>query len=68
MIHGLLESAGIDAIIVRENVQELPAGKIWVKVVASAKEEAEQVIRDAQNIGDSELDAADSEDVEGTSS
>lgn len=66
VIHGLLESAGIDAIIVRENVQELPAGKIWVKVVESAKEEAEQVIRDAQNIGDSELDTADWEEGAGT--
>ena len=66
VIHGLLESAGIDAIIVRENVQELPAGKIWVKVVASAKEEAEQVIRDAQNIGDTEMDMADSEEGAGT--
>jgi len=66
VIHGLLESAGIDAIIVRENVQELPAGKIWVKVVESAKEEADQVIRDAQNIGDAEMDAADSADGAGT--
>jgi hypothetical protein len=61
VIHGLLESAGIDAIIVRENVQELPAGKIWVKVVASSKDDAEQVIRDAQDIGDAEIEEADSE-------
>lgn len=51
VIHGLLESAGIDAIIVRENVKELPTGKIWVKVVESAKEDAEQVIRDARQVG-----------------
>lgn len=51
VIHGLLASAGIDAIIVRENVQELPTGKIWVKVVASSKADAEELIRDAQEIG-----------------
>lgn len=66
VIHGLLESAGIDAIIVRENVQELPAGKIWVKVVASAKDDAESVIRDAQNIRDHEIEEADSDAAAGT--
>lgn len=66
VIHGLLESAGIDAIIVRENVQELPAGKIWVKVVASAKDEADQVIRDAQKIADHEIEEADSDASAGT--
>lgn len=61
VIHGLLESAGIDAIIVRENVQELPTGKIWVKVVASAKDDADEVIRDAQMISDDQMEQADSE-------
>lgn len=66
VIYGLLESAGINAIIVRENVQELPAGKIWVKVVESAKEDADQVIRDAQSIADREIEEADSDAGAGT--
>jgi hypothetical protein len=66
VILGLLESAGINAIIVRENVQELPTGKIWVKVVESAKNDADHVIRDAQGIGDREMEEADSEGGAGT--
>jgi hypothetical protein len=47
-------------------VQELPTGKIWVKVVESAKDDADHVIRDAQGIGDREMEEADSEGGAGT--
>jgi hypothetical protein len=51
-IHGLLESAGLDSLIVRENVQELPVGKVSVKVLASNAEDAKQLIRAARQGAD----------------
>jgi hypothetical protein len=57
-IRGLLESAGLESLIVRENVQELPVGKISVKVLASNVEDAKQLIREAQRGADPEIDTA----------
>ena len=57
-IHGLLESAGLESLIVRENVQELPVGKVSVKVLASNVEDAKQLIREAQRGADPEIDTA----------
>ena len=57
-IRGLLESAGLESLIVRENVQELPIGKVSVKVLASNVEDAKQLIREAQQDVDPEIDTA----------
>ena len=50
-VHGLLESAGLQSLIVRENVPQFPVGKVSVKVLASDKEDAENLIRDAREAG-----------------
>lgn len=47
-IHGLLQSADLKSLIVRENVTELPTGWVEVKVLASEAEEAKQLIESAQ--------------------
>ena len=47
-IHGLLQSADLKSLIVRENVPELPTGWVEVKVLASDLEEAKQLIESAQ--------------------
>jgi hypothetical protein len=47
-IHGLLQSADLKSLIVRENVPELPTGWVEVKVLASDAEEAKQLIESAQ--------------------
>lgn len=51
-IRGLLESAGLESLIVRENVKELPIGKVSVKVLASNVDDAKQLIRAARKAGD----------------
>jgi hypothetical protein len=50
-IHGLLQSASLKSLIVRENVRELPAGWVEVKVLASEEQEARQLIEAAQQPG-----------------
>ena len=52
-IHGLLESSGIESLIVRENVLEMPVGRVSVKVFSSYKEETEQLIQAARVSQDS---------------
>ncbi len=47
-IHGLLQSAGLQSMIVRENVQELPIGKVSVRVMASDEQEARNLIAEAE--------------------
>ena len=44
IIHGLLQSCGIDAMIVRQNVQELPTGVVEVRVLESKAAEAKALI------------------------
>ena len=44
VIRGLLQSCGIDALIVRQNVQELPAGVVEVRVLESKAAEAKALI------------------------
>ena len=44
VIYGLLTSSGIDAVIVRQNVQELPAGLVEVRVLESKASEARMLI------------------------
>ncbi len=47
-IHGLLESAGMQSLIVRENVTELPTGQVAVRVLASHADDARKLIEDAR--------------------
>jgi hypothetical protein len=58
-IRGLLESAGLKSLIVRENVPELPTGWVELKVLASDAKEAKELIENAR--GSSE--AAGSEEA-----
>jgi hypothetical protein len=60
-IHGLLESSGIESLIVRENVLEMPVGRVSVKVFSSYKDEAERLIEAARVPEDSGSEDADSE-------
>ena len=50
-IHGLLESAGLQSLIVRENVPMVPVGRVSIKVLASDKEDAEKLIEEARGAG-----------------
>ena len=52
-VRGLLESAGLESLIARENVPALPVGKVWVRVLASDAEEAKELIRNALDAGKS---------------
>ena len=60
-INGLLESAGMRSMIVRDNVRELPVGKVSVRVFASEEEEAREIIEEASAAGNSAADQGDSE-------
>ena len=44
VIYGLLTSSGIDAVIVRQNVQEVPTGLVEVRVLESKAAEARMLI------------------------
>lgn len=60
-IHGLLESAGLRSMIVRENVTELPVGQVSVRVLSSEEEEARNLIQQAQQGASSEADRGGTE-------
>ena len=60
-IHALLQSSGIDSVLVRENVTELPVGKVEVRVAASELEQARQIIREGQVGGPAAADEAEAE-------
>ena len=47
VIQSLLESAGIDCWLARENVIQQPVGNVLVKVLESNAEDAEALLRDA---------------------
>jgi hypothetical protein len=62
-IHSLLESAGLQSVIVRENVQELPTGGVEVRVLPQEAEEARELIEEALETGwDDDEDGEDSEE------
>ena len=61
-IHSLLESAGLQSVIVRENVQELPTGGVEVRVLPDEAEEARELIEEALDTGWDEDEDGDSED------
>lgn len=44
IVYGLLQSSGIEAVIVRQNVPELPTGQVEVRVLESQAEEARMLI------------------------
>ena len=50
-VHGLLKSAGLEALIVRENVPTVPVGKVSVKVFASDRDDAEKLIAGGRDAG-----------------
>ena len=60
-VHALLESSGIESVLVRENVIELPVGTVEVKVVASDAERAEQIIREGEQAGPEAAEEAEAE-------
>lgn len=60
-IHALLEANGIDSLVVRENVPELPVGKVEVRVVASEAEHARQVIQEGRAAGPAAAEEAEAE-------
>ena len=60
-IHALLQSSGIDSVLVRENVTELPVGRVAVRVVASEVEQARQIIQEGQVGGPAAADEAEAE-------
>lgn len=47
VIQSLLESAGIDCWVARENVIQQPVGNVLVKVLESNAEDARALLRDA---------------------
>lgn len=60
-IHGLLESSGIESLLVRENVVELPVGLVEIKVLDSLADRAREVIREGQLGGPEAAEAAEAE-------
>jgi DNA invertase Pin-like site-specific DNA recombinase len=60
-IHGLLEASGIESFIVRENVTELPVGRVEIRVPASLVERARQIILEGQRAGPAGAEEAEAE-------
>ena len=60
-IHALLESSGIESLVVRDNVPELPVGRVEVRVAASEAERAREVIREGQLAGPAAAEEAEAE-------
>jgi hypothetical protein len=50
-VHGLLQANGITSLVVRDNVPELPVGKVEVRVVEQEAAQAEEIIREARAAG-----------------
>lgn len=62
-IRGLLESAGLESLIVRENVKELPVGKVSIKVLSCNADDAKSLIEEARRQNDPAVgDEEDDED------
>ena len=60
-VRALLESSGIDSVVVRENVPELPVGRVEVRVTASDADKAKEVIREGQAGGPAAAEEAEAE-------
>lgn len=60
-IHGLLESSGIESLLVRENVVEIPVGLVEIKVLDSVADRAREIIRAGERGGPQAAEAAEAE-------
>jgi len=60
-IHGLLESSGIESLLVRENVPELPVGLVEVRVMESQAARAQEIIQEGRAGGPEAAEAAEAE-------
>ncbi len=60
-VHALLDAEGIESVIVRENVPEIPVGRVEVRVVASDAAAAEELLREAQQGGAAAAEIAEAE-------
>lgn len=60
-IHALLESNGIESFIVRENVPELPVGRVEIRVAASQADRARRAILEGQAAGPAAAEEAEAE-------
>ncbi len=60
-IHALLESSGIESLLVRENVPEIPVGLVEIKVVESLAARAREVIEAGREAGPAAAEAAEAE-------
>ena len=60
-VRALLEADGIDSVVVRENVPEIPLGRVTVRVLASEAAQAEELLRDAQTAGTEAVEQVESE-------
>ena len=60
-VRALLEADGIDSVVVRENVPEIPLGRVTVRVLASEAARAEELLRDAQTAGTEAVEQVESE-------
>lgn len=50
-VRALLNSAGVRSLIVRENIPELPIGKVSIRVLASDAKDAKELIHNALAAG-----------------
>jgi len=57
----LLESCGIDSLLVRDNVPELPVGRIEVRVMASDAATAEEFLEQSRSAGPAAAEEAEAE-------
>jgi hypothetical protein len=60
-IHALLESSGIESLVVRANVTELPIGTVELRVVGSQADKALEIIKAARKGGRKAAEEAEAE-------
>ena len=60
-IHALLESSGVQSLLVRANVTELPIGTVEVRVVGSQAEKAAEIIEAGLEGGPEAAEEAEAE-------
>jgi hypothetical protein len=60
-VKALLEADGIESIVVRENVPEIPVGKVEVRVISADAARAEEVIREGLAAGAAAVEEAEAE-------
>jgi len=60
-IHGLLESSGIDSMLVRDNIVAIPVGLVKIRVMAAEADRAREAIREGRQAGPEAAEAAEAE-------